>query len=237
MTDMGSISSDHYTSSSSPSYTTPSPRHPSPPPARRALPVAHHRPPPLNLSTRKNDTAAGPRRPQSQPVMPESGSSGGDVAMATAKPLLPPTPGSASYARHENEHGGSRNKKRAKSIDVDEANQSSIARLSLYTPSTARNEGPRELICLCAKAPKVPRPRNGTFPVIPVFFLLLLFQLVPSRPCVSRSTRSPRDLVPRCHRLSASLDFILRPFDFPVFAPFLLYFSFLFLFFFVFFII
>ncbi|KAI1750573.1 hypothetical protein F4782DRAFT_541444 [Xylaria castorea] len=81
--------------------------------------------------------------------------------MATAKPLLPPTPGSSSRIQHDEEYGGSRNKKRAKSIDVDEANQSDISRLSLYTPTTARGDGPRELICLCAKAPKVPRPRNA----------------------------------------------------------------------------
>ncbi|KAI0457262.1 hypothetical protein F5B21DRAFT_512812 [Xylaria acuta] len=87
--------------------------------------------------------------------------SSGPAAMATAKPLLPPTPGSSSRIHHDEEYGGSRNKKRAKSIDVDEANQSDIARLSLYTPTTARGDGPRELICLCAKAPKVPRPRNA----------------------------------------------------------------------------
>ncbi|KAI0970980.1 hypothetical protein F4678DRAFT_472936 [Xylaria arbuscula] len=78
-----------------------------------------------------------------------------------AKPSLLPTPGgSSSYTQHD-EYGGPRNKKRAKSIDVDEANESSIARLSLYTPTTARSDGPRELICLCAKAPKIPRPRNA----------------------------------------------------------------------------
>ncbi|KAI1165829.1 hypothetical protein F5B18DRAFT_660133 [Nemania serpens] len=89
------------------------------------------------------------------------GENRGPVAVAAAQPLLPPTPGSVSYAHHDEEHAGSRNKKRAKSIDIDEANQSSIARLGLYTPATARNDEPRELICLCAKAPKVPRPRNA----------------------------------------------------------------------------
>ncbi|KAI0444473.1 hypothetical protein F4803DRAFT_560836 [Xylaria telfairii] len=85
----------------------------------------------------------------------------GPAALVTAKPLLPPTPGSSSRIHHDQEYGGSRNKKRTKSIDVDEANQSDIARLSLYTPTPGRGDGPRELICLCAKAPKVPRPRNA----------------------------------------------------------------------------
>ncbi|KAI0384906.1 hypothetical protein F5Y04DRAFT_269315 [Hypomontagnella monticulosa] len=55
-------------------------------------------------------------------------------------------------------------RKRAYSIDVEEANQPRIQDLRLYTPSTAGsniNEAPRELICLCTKAPKVPRPRNA----------------------------------------------------------------------------
>ncbi|KAI0865266.1 hypothetical protein F4860DRAFT_500489 [Xylaria cubensis] len=86
---------------------------------------------------------------------------GGLATAATAKPPLPPTLGSLSRVQHDEEYDGSRNKRRAKSIDIDEANQSDIARLSLYTPTTARGNGPRELICLCAKAPKVPRPRNA----------------------------------------------------------------------------
>ncbi|KAI0843692.1 hypothetical protein F5Y06DRAFT_284106 [Hypoxylon sp. FL0890] len=53
-------------------------------------------------------------------------------------------------------------RKRSYSIDVEEANQPRIQDLRLYTPNTANsNEGPRELICLCTKAPKVPRPRNA----------------------------------------------------------------------------
>lgn len=161
MTDAASISSENYSSPSSSLYN-PSPQ-PSSSASQRVPLVSQHRPPPLNLSARKND-ATMPRRPQSQPVMAAGGrgENGGTAAVATAKPLLPPTPGSASYVRHDEEQAaGSRNKKRAKSIDIDEANQPSIARLSLYTPTTARNDGPRELICLCAKAPKVPRPRNG----------------------------------------------------------------------------
>ncbi|KAI0884870.1 uncharacterized protein GGS22DRAFT_180077 [Annulohypoxylon maeteangense] len=55
-------------------------------------------------------------------------------------------------------------RKRAYSIDVEEANQPRIQDLRLYTPNTATSnasDGPRELICLCTKAPKVPRPRNA----------------------------------------------------------------------------
>ncbi|KAI0535865.1 hypothetical protein GGR58DRAFT_528980 [Xylaria digitata] len=88
------------------------------------------------------------------------GENGGPISVAAAKPSLLPTPASSSYAHHD-EYDGIRNKKRAKSIDIEEANQSNIARLSLYTPTTARSDEPRELICLCAKAPKVPRPRNA----------------------------------------------------------------------------
>ncbi|KAI1820022.1 hypothetical protein F4861DRAFT_533998 [Xylaria intraflava] len=86
---------------------------------------------------------------------------GSHVAMVTPKPLLPPASISSSYTYHDDEHGRLRNKKRTKSIDIEEANLSNTARLSLYTPVTARGDGPRDLICLCAKAPKVPRPRNA----------------------------------------------------------------------------
>lgn len=160
MTDTASISSKTFSSPSTSSYN-PSPQ-PSSSTSERFPLVSQHRPSPLNLSARKNDGLM-PTRPQSQPAMAPGGhgENRGPVAVAAAQPLLPPTPGSVSYAHHDEEHAGSRNKKRAKSIDIDEANQSSIARLGLYTPATARNDEPRELICLCAKAPKVPRPRNG----------------------------------------------------------------------------
>ncbi|KAK6824917.1 hypothetical protein PG987_012411 [Apiospora arundinis] len=61
-------------------------------------------------------------------------------------------------------------RKRAASIDTHEANKHPrLQDLSLYTPATGRplatpldvGGGPRDLICLCTKAPKVPRPRNG----------------------------------------------------------------------------
>ncbi|KAI1076563.1 hypothetical protein F5B20DRAFT_572782 [Whalleya microplaca] len=55
-------------------------------------------------------------------------------------------------------------RKRAHTIDIEEANQPRIQDLRLYTPTTSKTlvgDGPRELICLCTKAPKVPRPRNA----------------------------------------------------------------------------
>lgn len=186
MTDAASISSENYSSPSS-SFYNPSPQpSASASASQKVPPVSQHRPPPLNLSAKNNDTTM-PRRPQSQPVVAASGhgENGGPEAAAAAKPMLPPTPGSASYSSHyDEEHAGSRNKKRAKSIDIDEANQSSIARLSLYTPTTARNDGPRELICLCAKAPKVPRPRNGMYfsPCLPNWYWLRPFRLILSPP-------------------------------------------------------
>ncbi|ORY55110.1 uncharacterized protein BCR38DRAFT_357179 [Pseudomassariella vexata] len=58
-------------------------------------------------------------------------------------------------------------RKRADSIDINEANRHPrYDELSLYTPSNSKlrtlpTDSPRELICLCTKAPKVPRPRNA----------------------------------------------------------------------------
>ncbi|KAK8086731.1 HMG box protein [Apiospora phragmitis] len=61
-------------------------------------------------------------------------------------------------------------RKRAASIDIHEANKHPrLQDLGLYTPATGRSlatpldlgGGPRDLICLCTKAPKVPRPRNA----------------------------------------------------------------------------
>ncbi|KAF2969466.1 hypothetical protein GQX73_g4138 [Xylaria multiplex] len=153
MTDTASVSSDHYASPSSSSSYSPPPQYSSA--SGRVSSVSQHRPP------LKIDTTL-PRRPHSQPVMAAGGrgENGGPISVPAAKPSLLPTPASSSYAHHD-DYDGIRNKKRAKSIDIEEANQSNIARLSLYTPATARGEEPRELICLCAKAPKVPRPRNA----------------------------------------------------------------------------
>ncbi|KAJ3576486.1 hypothetical protein NPX13_g3686 [Xylaria arbuscula] len=154
MTDTESISSDHYASSSSSSYT-PSLQHSSA--SGRVSSLSQHRPPSLTVDT------TIPRRPHSQPVMAASGhgENDGHTTMVAARSSLLPTPGPSSYTHGHDETSEHRSRKRAKSIDVEEANQPSLAKLSLYTPTTARSDGPRELICLCAKAPKVPRPRNA----------------------------------------------------------------------------
>ncbi|KAK8038946.1 hypothetical protein PG993_007357 [Apiospora rasikravindrae] len=62
-------------------------------------------------------------------------------------------------------------RKRAASIDIHEANKHPrLQDVGLYTPASGRSSlatpldiggGPRDLICLCTKAPKVPRPRNA----------------------------------------------------------------------------
>jgi hypothetical protein len=160
MTDTASISSDRQASSSSSYVSSPPVTSPA---GRRVSSISHHRPPPLDLSTSHIDRTL-PGRPRSQPAMVVRGRGESGAVVAT-KSLLPPTPASSSYTHQDNdeEYGAARDKKRARSIDVDEANHPSIARLGLYTPTTARSDGPRELICLCAKAPKVPRPRNGMY--------------------------------------------------------------------------
>ncbi|KAI1095198.1 hypothetical protein F5B19DRAFT_369952 [Rostrohypoxylon terebratum] len=75
-----------------------------------------------------------------------------------------PVPVSGSHYPDDSAETTRSYRKRAYSIDIEEANQPRIQDLRLYTPNTATSnasEGPRELICLCTKAPKVPRPRNA----------------------------------------------------------------------------
>ncbi|KAI5854527.1 hypothetical protein GGS23DRAFT_608268 [Durotheca rogersii] len=86
--------------------------------------------------------------------------------VVTPRNPLPPTPD--SYRLGDASSSATTptrpSRKRVHSIDVEEANQIRMRDLRLYTPSTARStttEGPREFICLCTKAPKVPRPRNA----------------------------------------------------------------------------
>lgn len=89
-----------------------------------------------------------------------------------------------------NDSDGPTTKRRAASISVDEANRNlQFQDLSLYTPGTARPGAflgggtgpvggePKDLICLCTKAPKVPRPRNGT--QHPLFLSLSCFYISP----------------------------------------------------------
>ncbi|KAH6851235.1 hypothetical protein B0I37DRAFT_445137 [Chaetomium sp. MPI-CAGE-AT-0009] len=51
-------------------------------------------------------------------------------------------------------------RKRAASINIEQANRPKIENLSLATPNTA-SPRPIDAICLCTPAPKVPRPRNA----------------------------------------------------------------------------
>jgi len=70
---------------------------------------------------------------------------------------------------------GPMTRKRTASINTADAVHPRIQDLSLDTPSTATASttsphappfDARDLICLCTPAPKVPRPRNGKFPLI-----------------------------------------------------------------------
>lgn len=61
-------------------------------------------------------------------------------------------------------------RKRARSINVEEANHPRVDQLSLYSPamsgtppSSASTVSNSDLICICPSPPKVPRPRNGMF--------------------------------------------------------------------------
>ncbi|KAL7624513.1 slightly ste11-like protein [Parahypoxylon ruwenzoriense] len=106
-------------------------------------------------------------RSQSQAAMATRPRDDGEAVRVTVTPRnpLPPTPETHSPDDPSSATTPTRvSRKRAHSIDIEEANQARIRDLRLYTPNTARSttsEGPRELICLCTKAPKVPRPRNA----------------------------------------------------------------------------
>lgn len=52
-------------------------------------------------------------------------------------------------------------RKRASSINTAPANHGIFEPLSISTSGQATQDGPRDIICLCTPAPKIPRPRNG----------------------------------------------------------------------------
>lgn len=60
---------------------------------------------------------------------------------------------------------GRQTRKRARSINVEEANHPRIDELSLRSPAQVGPPPPpgaaTDLICICPSPPKVPRPRNG----------------------------------------------------------------------------
>ncbi|XXG97528.1 signal recognition particle subunit [Hypoxylon texense] len=130
----------------SPSTTSPSDRSPLPTTSsaasKTASPLSRNRPQQAMAPNPHHDREVAGTKPEPMPIRARH--------PLDDHPALT-TPGRAA-------------RKRIQSIDVEEANHPRIEDLRLYTPSTAKSnisEGPRELICLCTKAPKVPRPRNA----------------------------------------------------------------------------
>ncbi|KAI2617459.1 hypothetical protein GGR54DRAFT_207757 [Hypoxylon sp. NC1633] len=124
--------------------------------------------PTTSSSTTLTTAPANQTKSKAQPEMAASSHNDREVAVSSATAARP-NPISTSERHPLNDPFSSiastaRQRKRAHSIDIEEANQPRIQDLRLCTPSTAKSitsEGPRELICLCTKAPKVPRPRNA----------------------------------------------------------------------------
>jgi hypothetical protein len=87
-------------------------------------------------------------------------------------------------------------RKRAASIDVEEANHPKMRDLSLETsgvPAPLNSSTLKESICICTPAPKVPRPRNGKCTFISISFAnhtLMLWKGVPKLPTVRYSKHS-----------------------------------------------
>ncbi|KAI8960855.1 hypothetical protein F5Y11DRAFT_249528 [Daldinia sp. FL1419] len=105
------------------------------------------------------------RQAETRPTIAMNPLDGRELEAARQTPIeapgVPPHDDSSSSTSNATKQS----RKRAYSIDVDEANHPRIQDLRLYTPSTATPNttegGLGELICLCTKAPKVPRPRNA----------------------------------------------------------------------------
>ncbi len=129
--------------------------------------------------------AAGPARQHGSETSPAAaplsapGSPPGSPAGQSAgpPPSLPPL---RTDPPHHSAEAPRRpiNRKRAASINTEEANRAKIENLSLSTPgsASARPFDAGNLVCLCTPAPKVPRPRNGmSFPPS----LLTCLQLAP----------------------------------------------------------
>lgn len=66
-------------------------------------------------------------------------------------------------------------RKRAASINTAEANYARFEHLRLNTPTNMNKDSPRDHICLCTPAPKIPRPRNGESRI---FFVVIVFVVV-----------------------------------------------------------
>lgn len=105
-----------------------------------------------------------------------------------------PAPTSSTSASHQQRPGpqgglppieGRLTRKRARSINVEEANYPRVDGLSLHSPGlagtppgSATTASAPDLICICPSPPKVPRPRNGMY----LFTLLCAIFPDPSPP-------------------------------------------------------
>ncbi|KAL2195710.1 hypothetical protein P885DRAFT_70333 [Corynascus similis CBS 632.67] len=113
---------------------------------------------PTPAATKRHGSETSSESPLSSAVSSASSSSSSSCSSSSCGP--PPPPESTEELPRR-----SITRKRAASIDTEEANRPLVESLSLNTPSTASPrsfDGSRERICLCTPAPKVPRPRNGT---------------------------------------------------------------------------
>lgn len=110
------------------------------------------------MSTRSSDSLA--RSQSTHQQQPQTSHSGPQSATESPSP-----PGARGFSPVE----GRLTRKRARSIDVEEANYPRVDHLTLQSPalgdagpSSASTVSNSDLICICPSPPKVPRPRNGT---------------------------------------------------------------------------
>ena len=141
--------------------------------------------------------AARPARAASALARQHESETSPAASLASSGSSPPPQPPSGSSVR------GSISRKRAASINTEEANRPKVESLSLGTPSTTSPrpfDASRDLICLCTPAPKVPRPRNGmtATSLFSCFLLLsafkptyLSFSVVPVRSALALSPPLP----------------------------------------------
>ena len=117
--------------------------------------------------------AAGAARQHGSETSPAAAplsASGSPPGSPPGPPPGPPPPPLPPLSTDPSHHAGdvtprrAINRKRAASINTEEANRAKIESLSFSTPgsASARPFDAGNLICLCTPAPKVPRPRNGT---------------------------------------------------------------------------
>lgn len=100
----------------------------------------------------------------------------GSETFPDGPPLSPRTSAPAPHHGGESHQQKATTRKRAASINTEEANRPQVEKLSINAAPSSESPRPFDagggLICLCTPEPKVPRPRNGMF----WLFLLLLLQ-------------------------------------------------------------